>query len=267
MKLQDVLMKNKALALADVAKDAELTKQIQIRLRELQMPIGEPDGRFGPITNAAFVRFAQAFKEAGTVLSPTIAKQLIQARTIPGIKNPLLELLLPERVAGLIPNASLGDVKKYLPEVLKALDEHTILERLTLVATLGTIGVETGGFRPINEFGGTDYFKEQYEGRSDLGNTQPGDGARYHGRGFIQITGRANYREYGKRLNVKLEENPELGLDAKIAAQILALYFVDRGVNKAAQNQDWEKVRRLVNGGLNGWDEFSAIVEKALKAI
>jgi predicted chitinase len=267
MKLQDVLRNNKALALAEVAKDAELTRQIQIRLRDLQMPIGEPDGRFGPVTNAAFVRFAQAFQEPGTVLSLTIAKQLVQARSIPGIKNPLLELLLPERVVGLIPNASLGDVKKYLPGVLKALDDQTILERFTLIAAIATIGVETGGFRPINEFGGTQYFTELYEGRNDLGNTQPGDGARYHGRGFIQITGRANYREYGRRLNIKLEENPDLGLDAKIAAQILALYFVDRGVDKAAQKQDWEKVRRLVNGGLNGWEEFSAIVTKSLKAI
>ena len=49
-----------------------------------------------------------------------------------------------------------------------------------------------------------------YEGRADLGNTQPGDGQRYKGRGLIQLTGRANYREAGKALNLPLEQQPEL---------------------------------------------------------
>ena len=59
------------------------------------------------------------------------------------------------------------------------------------------------------------YFEEiasgaAYEGRTDLGNTQPGDGKRYKGRGPIQLTGRSNYRSAGIALGLPLEESPEL---------------------------------------------------------
>ena len=59
-----------------------------------------------------------------------------------------------------------------------------------------------------------------YEGRRDLGNTQPGDGKRYW-EGYIQITGRANYRRYGKKLGIDLENNPELAEQPDIAARVL----------------------------------------------
>src|SRR5204862_773156 len=89
-----------------------------------------------------------------------------------------------------------------------------------------------------------------------LGNTQPGDGARYHGRSFLQLTGRANYRRYGQKLGVDLEGNPELALDPDISARILATYFLDRGIPAKAAAGDWQGVRRAVNGGLNGYDRF-----------
>jgi predicted chitinase len=108
-----------------------------------------------------------------------------------------------------------------------------------------------------------------YEGRQDLGNIQPGDGARYHGRGFIQITGRANYRDYGEKLSLgsALEDNPDLALDPKISAKILACYFYDREIDKAANDGDWRRVRRLVNGGYNGWDKFNDYVQRALQKL
>jgi len=137
-------------------------------------------------------------------------------------------------------------------------------DRLTLVAAIATIGVETGGFRPIHEFGSTEYFLNNYEGRLDLGNVNPGDGALYHGRGFIQLTGRANYREYDKALEVNLEDDPDLALDPDVSARILALYLFDRGVDIAAHAQDWRKVRKLVNGGFNGYDVFESYVNAAL---
>ncbi len=105
-----------------------------------------------------------------------------------------------------------------------------------------------------------------YEGRKDLGNTHPGDGARYHGRGFIQLTGRANYARYGQLLGVPLENDPDLALTAPVAAGVLALYFKDHGLAAVARKGDWEGVRRGVNGGLNGWDRFSGLVQALEKA-
>jgi predicted chitinase len=141
------------------------------------------------------------------------------------------------------------------------MDKKGLLNKPTLIAALATIGVETGGFRPIPEYGGNDYFTEMYEGRSDLGNTQPGDGVRYRGRGFIQITGRANYRRYGQKLNVPLEAQPDLALDPKVSTQILVEYFWDREVDLLAVDGDWRGVRRAVNGGQNGWDHFWDLVQ------
>jgi predicted chitinase len=153
-------------------------------------------------------------------------------------------------------------VEKHWPAIQAACVESGLVDRASVIAVLATIGTEVSSFEPINEFGGPAYFKKNYEGRTDLGNTHPGDGVRYHGRGFIQLTGRANYRNYGQRLHVPLEDDPDLALDAGVAARILGTYFRDRDIPSAARKGDWQGVRRKVNGGLNGWDRFSKLVER-----
>lgn len=172
----------------------------------------------------------------------------------------------PELVRAVL-NCSLSDCQTYLPGLLAALQEQGILDKLTLIVAIATIGVETGGFRRIHEYGGPEYFTQMYEGRSDLGNTVPGDGAKYHGRGFIQLTGRSNYQAYGDKLGVNLENDPDLALDPAVSARVLALYFFNREVDAAAQAQDWDRVRRLVNGSSNGLDVFLTYVQRAEERI
>jgi len=92
----------------------------------------------------------------------------------------------------------------------------------------------------------------EYEGRTDLGNTHPGDGVRYKGRGFIQITGRANYRTFGGYIGQDLEGNPTLAERPDIAAQV-ALQYWDRRVKPYIS--DWSNTYRVtpyINGGHNG---------------
>lgn len=261
MRLQDIYASGKSLSFTEVAQDAGLTRQIQIRLRDLGIPIGKPDGLYGPVTESGITRFCKAFGWAGSQVTPIVAKELIQCKLIPGFDR-LREMVSPDTVATIL-QCSLGDAKTYLPGVLHALDDKGILDKPTLIAALATIRVETGGFRPIQEYGGSTYFTEMYEGREDLGNTQAGDGDRYHGRGFIQVTGRANYRKYGQQLGVNLEGSPDLALDPKISAQILASYFYDREIDLTAHAGDWQEVRRRVNGGHNGLDVFLAYVERS----
>jgi len=142
-----------------------------------------------------------------------------------------------------------------------ALYEEKILTPLTLIGALATVRVECGrSYKPVTEFASG----EAYEGRTDLGNTEVGDGVRFKGRGYIQITGRANYATYGKRIGVDLLSNPELALDVKNSAKILVMYFKDRKVNVACDAKDWEFVRRKVNGGLNGYKEFLDIINQFL---
>jgi predicted chitinase len=131
-----------------------------------------------------------------------------------------------------------------------------------LVAALATVATECG-FKPIEEIGRPAYFTK-YDGRKSLGNTQPGDGARFKGRGFIQLTGRNNYTFYGNALGIDLVNHPEKALEPRVAGMILALYFKCRKVHLAARAQKWESVRKLVNGGTNGLGFFLTCVNKLM---
>jgi peptidoglycan hydrolase-like protein with peptidoglycan-binding domain len=170
--------------------------------------------------------------------------------------------LTPEQVARAV-GAPLAAVQANWPPVVAALKRRGLTSREVLVAAAATIGTEVGAtFRPIDEYGDDAYFTRMYENRADLGNVRPGDGARYHGRGYIQLTGRANYREYGRSLGFPLEAQPELARRPAVAAEVLAAYFASRAIGDSAQKSDWEAVRRKVNGGLNGWPRFQSIVRK-----
>lgn len=103
-----------------------------------------------------------------------------------------------------------------------------------------------------------------YQGRDDLGNTQPGDGYRYRGRGLIQITGRGAYREFGRKLGVDLENNPDLALDPDIALRIAVRTWSDtrprgeRTTNQLADDNRIEAITKRINGGYNGLEDRKA---------
>lgn len=96
---------------------------------------------------------------------------------------------------------------------------------------------------------------KDYQGREDLGNTQPDDGAKYVGRGYVQLTGRANYQYWGDRLGIDLINNPELAEDPVIAARILVYGMRDgtfTGRKLSAHinetETDYINARWIVNG-------------------
>lgn len=165
---------------------------------------------------------------------------------------------------GSILGSPVWNVEANWPLVYAALAAHELADRDVQIAALATIGVESGSFKPIPEWATGD----EYEGRADLGNVYPGDGRRYKGRGYIQITGRDNYRTYGRLLGVDLEGNPDLALDPTIAALIFAAYFEHHrirwykapapvmNVAELARAQEWRGVRVAVNGGENGLGLF-----------
>ena len=240
-------------------------RRLQQRLTALGYATGGIDGVFGPATKGALKRFqADHGLDADGIVGPATKAALAAAkpakpaqRAGPG--------LTPEQISALL-GCKVANVRRYWPPLRTALAEQGLNDRASMIAALATVATEVPDFAPINEFGSTAYFRRMYEGRTDLGNTHPGDGARYHGRGFIQLTGRANYRGYGHKLNVPLEQNPDLALDAKVAARVLAAYLKDHGIAALAARGDWQGVRRAVNGGLNGWDRFSTCVHKLQQA-
>src|SRR3954470_19949507 len=81
-----------------------------------------------------------------------------------------------------------------------------------------------------------------YEGNSALGNTHPGDGVRFKGRGPIQLTGRWNYTHYGKLLGLDIVHHPELAATPRHGFRLSAAYFQDRGCNLAADRGDFRRV-------------------------
>jgi putative chitinase len=154
------------------------------------------------------------------------------------------------------------------PLVETALSSVGISSRLALIAALATIHVECPLFVPSNEKynGDPQVYFARYDGRKDLGNYAQGDGFRFRGRGYVQITGRFNYTKYSQPANVDLIANPDAALDPRVSSVIFACFFRDKKIADAAANEDWLHVRRLVNGGLNGYNDLISAVNK-LKAI
>ncbi|RWL14898.1 MAG: hypothetical protein EOR57_31625 [Mesorhizobium sp.] len=86
---------------------------------------------------------------------------------------------------------------------------------------LGTAWHETGAYKYMREIWGPTAAQRRYEGRKDLGNTVAGDGKKFMGRGFVQITGRRNYTDWSKRLGIDLLKEPQLAERPEIAVKIL----------------------------------------------
>lgn len=111
---------------------------------------------------------------------------------------------------------------------------------------------ESGHFKFMEEIWGPTAAQRGYEGRDDLGNTQPGDGFRYKGRGPIQLTGRANYRAYGRVIGIDLERHPELAAIPSIGLRLALEYWKAKGLNLLADSNDVDTITRRINGGTNG---------------
>jgi putative chitinase len=98
---------------------------------------------------------------------------------------------------------------------------------------------------------------------SKLGNTQPGDGQRFKGRGPIQITGRFNYKKYGELLGIDLCANPALAAAPEVAFATAGLFWQSNGLNALADAQQFVAITRRINGGTNGLEDRQRYYERA----
>lgn len=122
---------------------------------------------------------------------------------------------------------------------------------------LATVKHEVGDtWCPIAERGGAAYCAAYEQGKlgQTLGNVNPGDGYKYRGRGYCQITGRANYRKFGKILGIDLEREPDRALDPAIATRILVIgmvggLFTGKSLDTyLSGKKDYVNARRIING-------------------
>lgn len=104
-----------------------------------------------------------------------------------------------------------------------------------------------------------------YAGR--MGNTAPGDGWKYRGRGLIQLTGKNNYRLCGEALGLDLLGRPELLEELEHACMAAGWFWKSNGLNELADKGDIEGITLRINGGLNGLSDRKALYERALKVL
>jgi predicted chitinase len=160
-----------------------------------------------------------------------------------------------------ITGCSVQNVSQNWSLVFSELQNRGMALRNTVVSAIATIAVEAPPFAPINEWGGAAQWSK-YDGRKDLGNTLPGDGITFHGRGFIQLTGRSNYKRFGDLIGVDLISDPDKALESDIAASIFAEFFKVNGISRAAQIPNWRATRKLVNGGYGQWSRYIYLINK-----
>jgi putative chitinase len=189
----------------------------------------------------------------------------------------LIPDLTAEIAARMLPEAPRKNIDSNLPLVLNALVPPALADKPMILMALATIRAETASFAPISE--GQSRFNtspgghpfDRYDHRTDLGNTGPPDGERFKGRGFIQLTGRANYAAHGAAIGLgnRLIDDPDLACEPEIAARLLAsfLKFHEEKIRAALDNGDLSEARRLVNGGLHGLDEFTEAYHTGLRLV
>lgn len=165
--------------------------------------------------------------------------------------------------------------EKWVPHLLAAMQLYWIHTPQRQAHFLAQIAHESGRFVFLRELWGPTAQQSRYEGRADLGNTQPGDGFRFRGRGLIQLTGRANYQHCGAGIGMDLISVPEALEQPNVAALASAWWWHANGLNDLADAGNVDHVSDRINrgritakvGDSNGYSERKQLTERALVAL
>ncbi|PUB43241.1 glycoside hydrolase family 19 protein [Pseudomonas sp. GV047] len=171
-----------------------------------------------------------------------------------------------QQLLQILPNAG-RQAGVFVPALNTAMNRYSIVGTQRAAAFIAQVGHESGQLRYVREIWGPTAQQAGYEGRADLGNTVPGDGSKYRGRGLIQITGRANHAACGEALGLDLINQPTLLEQPQYAAMSAAWFWSTRGLNTLADQGDFVKITRRINGGLIGQADRQALYDTALKVL
>ncbi|HEV7905588.1 MAG TPA: glycoside hydrolase family 19 protein [Pyrinomonadaceae bacterium] len=163
----------------------------------------------------------------------------------------------------IMPNLPAAKRQLYLPHLNDAMSEFEIATYLRAAAFLAQLAHESAELRYFEEIASG----RAYEGRKDLGNTQPGDGVKFKGHGPIQITGRANHAACGKALGLDLINNPTLITQPENAFRSAGWFWDTRNLNALADGRLFKAITKKINGGFNGLADRQKYYDRALRTI
>ncbi len=171
-------------------------------------------------------------------------------------------VLTTDKLQAIMARATAKLINRYFDALITLMPNSQINTPLRVAHFLAQIGHESGDLQYSQEIADG----SAYEGRIDLGNTQPGDGSRFKGRGLIQLTGRANYTAYGKARKkdyvtpqnyLLLATNPETAVD------VSCWFWATHNLNRLADNDNLNAITQAINGGLNGLSDRTAHLQRA----
>ncbi len=169
-------------------------------------------------------------------------------------------------------HASHARLEQYLPALNAVMQNYGIVTVRRASAFVAQLAHESGEFQFMEELWGPTPAQKRYEPVSNLatrlGNTQPGDGKRFKGRGPIQVTGRANYQRYGALMGKDLVGSPQLAATPEVGFTTAALFWQKNGLNELADADDFRNITQRINGGQNGAadrEQFYALAQEVLK--
>lgn len=172
-----------------------------------------------------------------------------------------------EQLSQLYTQARAERVERFYPFMDEFMRGFAIVGPKREAAFLATIAVESLELTYTREIWGPTEQQLGYEGRKDLGNTEPGDGHKFKGRGLIQITGRANYAEASAALGIDYVGDPAMMETEEEATRTACWWWHEHGCNELADIPDFKAVTRRVNGGTTAYDRRLTYYNRAMEIL
>lgn len=163
------------------------------------------------------------------------------------------------QLARIMPNLGATKRAQFFPHLQKAMEEFEINTPLRAAAFLAQLAHESAEFRFMEEIWGPTSAQRRYEPVTtlsrNLGNTEPGDGKRFKGRGPIQLTGRSNYKRFSDLLGIDMISDPLVAATPEVGFRTAGLYWKRNGLNELADKQFFKTITKRINGGFNGLED------------
>jgi predicted chitinase len=210
---------------------------------DLDLEEGWKDWVAGAALGAAALAPQTADAKSAPQERPAVTKQVSSAAATPAEKEAATRLILKPEAKVLIQTARASGMRGS-----------------ELAQFIAQCAHETANFSSLKEKGGKLDFKK-YDPKHNprkakmLGNTQVGDGAKFHGRGYIQLTGRDNYKRAGKALGLPLEAQPELVENPEVAAKVAVWFWQQQVAPKVTNFSNTAQVTKPINSGLKGLED------------